>query len=433
MRAIRFALCKFRPTTKLAQPWCLVRTSACTTQPLPAMWHQQSKRPKGYHCDGSGLPKAPPPSCSVKPYPIGALYRSTIVRNRVVCLVVVAAVLASCGGAGGPSTAGNPASPTRLGPSPASSARLQSPPVGSPSPSPAVSADPELLSNTNGSFAFRHPPSWKFTNCENFAYAIWFGTADNVGCAGESSGYFAIIVLSVPGDQRSAPSQGNYIHVGTVDQAAAVQVSGIEGVRTTAHLDSNPGMGPEAGTTQLLYDVYNGARTYFALYQHRPTEPDNSSAFDDLMQHSFKFAPWNGYRSDKWGYTVDYPASWYDLSNLGAPDTEEYFANEQSIGSPVGMDSQGVFFALNIETGSCRAAPPGNVDATTQLTVDGQTVTRISGFLGPPQSEVYWSSFASIPKTTSCFGFAFIFGSKAARDADLQITDQIISSFTTSN
>jgi hypothetical protein len=295
-----------------------------------------------------------------------------------------------------------------------------------------VPADPRLLSNTSGSFAFRHPASWHFINCENYAYATWFGSAEGVGCVGESSGYFAMTVDSVEGDQRLAPAQGKYIHVGTIDRVTPIKVDRVDGTRTSAHIAANPGMGPEAGTTQILYDVYNGSRTYLVLYQHRPSEPDNSSAFDDLMQQSFRFSAWNSYHSERWGYTVDYPATWYDLGTLGAPDTEKYFANEKSIGSPIGMDSQGVLFVLSTVTGSCRAAPPGKVDATAQLDVDGQIVPRVSGFLGPPQSEVYWGSYASIPKGTNCFGFAFVFGSQSTRDANLRITDQIISSFTAS-
>jgi len=181
-----------------------------------------------------------------------------------------------------------------------------------------------------------------------------------------------------------------------------------------------------------MYDVYNGTRTYLVLYQHRPNQTDYSTAFDDVMQHSFRFSPWNGYHSDRWGYTFDYPASWYDLSNLGAPDTEKYFANEKDIGSPIGMDSAGAFLALGTVAGSCRPAPPGNVDNTAQLTANGQTVTRVSGFLGPPQSEIFWSAYASVPNGSNCFGFAFIFGSKSARDSNLRTSDEIISSFTTS-
>jgi hypothetical protein len=342
------------------------------------------------------------------------------VRKVGLWLVLAAALLASCGHAS--PTAGQSTSPPRL----------ESPPVASPTPSTTVSADPQLLSNTSGGFAFRHPAEWQFINCENYAYAMWFGSAEGVGCVGESSGYFAMSVDSVEGDQRSAPAQGNYIHIGTVDGVTPIKVDGVDGTRTSAHIDSNPGMGPEGGTTQILYDFYNETRTYLVLYQHRPSEPDYSPAFDDLMQRTFRFSAWSGYHSKKWRYTIDYPSTWYDLGNLGAPDTETYFANEKNIGSPIGMDSQGVFFALSSVTGACRAAPPGNVDDTAQLTLAGQAVTRVSGFLGPPQSEVYWGSYASIPKGSNCFGFAFIFGSKPSRDTNLRITDQIISSFTTS-
>lgn len=261
---------------------------------------------------------------------------------------------------------------------------------------------------------------------------MWSGIASPAGCHGESSGYFAIIVMSVVGDQQSAPSQGSYIYIGAADKTGTTNVDGVEGSRSTARIVSNLPLGPEVGTTQILYDIYNGTRTYFALYQHRQIEPDYSSAFDDMMQHSFRLSAWNGYHSEKWGYTVDYPATWYDLPNLGAPGTEKYFANEKHIGSPIGMDGGGVFFALSTVTGSCRAAPPGDIDHTAQLTVDGQTVTRVSGFLGPQQSEVYWGSYASVPKGDRCFGFAFIFGSKPARDSNLRISDEIITSFTAS-
>jgi hypothetical protein len=96
------------------------------------------------------------------------------------------------------------------------------------------------------------------------------------------------------------------------------------------------------------------------------------------------------------------------------------------------MGADGVFFNLSVLSGQCRAAPPGDIDGTAQLTVEGQPVTRVTGFLGPPRSEVFWGSYASVPKGTNCFAFAFVFGGKAARDANLRITDQMISSFTTS-
>lgn len=241
-----------------------------------------------------------------------------------------------------------------------------------------------------------------------------------------------MLVMSVEGDQRSAPSQHNYVWIGPIDAQTATQVDGVGGTRISAHVDKDPGMGPAAGTTQIVYDVYNGKRTYLSLYQHRPGQTDYSATFDDVMQHSFRLAPWNGYHSERWGYTLDYPASWYDLSNFGAPDSEKYFANESGLGSPIGMDSSGAFVAVSVISGSCRKPPPGNVDSTVQLSVDGQTVTRVSGFLGPPRSEVYWSSYAFVPLGTNCYGLACFFGSKTARDSNLRITDEIIRSFTTS-
>jgi hypothetical protein len=155
--------------------------------------------------------------------------------------------------------------------------------------------------------------------------------------------------------------------------------------------------------------------------------PASSARLESPVTHG-----WNSYHSQKWGYTINYPASWYDLGNLGAPDKEQYFANRKDIGLPMGMGADGVFFNLSVLSGQCRAAPPGDIDGTAQLTVEGQPITRVTGFLGPPRSEVFWASDASVPKGTNCFAFAFVFGGKAARDANLRITDQMISSFTTS-
>jgi hypothetical protein len=193
-------------------------------------------------------------------------------------------------------------------------------------------------------------------------------------------------------------------------------------------------MGPEAGTTQVLYSVYNGERTYFALYQHRPGKIDYTSAFDDVMQHWFWLTPWTSYRSDRSGYTVDYPASWYALGTLGAPDSNRYFANRADVSSPLGMDAGGAFLRINADTGPCVAPPRVAVDGTAQLRVGGQSVARITGFVGSAQNadgEGFWAAYADVPVTGGCFEISFIFGGKAARDANLRTADQIVGSFTT--
>jgi hypothetical protein len=141
---------------------------------------------------------------------------------------------------------------------------------------------------------------------------------------------------------------------------------------------------------------------------------------------------WNHYHSEKWGYSIEYPPGWFELPNYGAPDTEKYFGNEKDMGSPISIDARAVLLSLSTLTAGCRVTPTGNIDGTARLKVNGQTVTRVTGFLGGSQSEAYWSSQASIPNGTVCFGFAFVFGNKSTRDANLPITDQLITSFTTS-
>src|SRR5260370_38581093 len=140
-------------------------------------------------------------------------------------------------------------------------------------------------------------------------------------------------------------------------------------------------MGPEAGTTQIVYDVFNGRVTYLVLYQHRPSTSDESSVFDDLMLRCFRFSAWSSYHSEKWGYTIDYPATWYDLGKLGGPDTETYFANEKNVGSPIGMDSQGAFFAHGTWANTSPGAPPDNVDATAPSAHDAPRGPRIIALL----------------------------------------------------
>jgi hypothetical protein len=129
---------------------------------------------------------------------------------------------------------------------------------------------------------------------------------------------------------------------------------------------------------------------------------------------------------------VDYPATWYDIPNFGAPDTDKYFANEKDVGSPIALDQAGLFVVVVADAGSCRSTPPGTVDGTAQLKAGGKTVTRVTGFLGPPQGDADWQAFASVPGGAHCFSLEFFFGSKAARDANLPTTDQVITTFRTS-
>src|SRR3979409_1892840 len=77
---------------------------------------------------------------------------------------------------------------------------------------------------------------------------------------------------------------------------------------------------------------------------------------------------WHHFHSEQLGYSVDYPPDWYDLPNQGAPETEKYFGSKKDIGAPLGMQADEVLLSLSTLNGGGRAAPPGNVDGTAQLT-----------------------------------------------------------------
>src|SRR5690349_19757752 len=57
---------------------------------------------------------------------------------------------------------------------------------------------------------------------------------------------------------------------------------------------------------------------------------------------------WKTYISARWGYSIDYPTSWYDLPNHGAPDTQKYFSNE-NVGAPLQMSASGVWETIDVE------------------------------------------------------------------------------------
>ena len=71
-----------------------------------------------------------------------------------------------------------------------------------------------------------------------------------------------------------------------------LKVDGATGERITDTFTAGPdktgGFGPDPGTEQVLYAVYNGTLTYYAVYQRLPTQPDETGMFDQLMA-SFVF------------------------------------------------------------------------------------------------------------------------------------------------
>ena len=138
-------------------------------------------------------------------------------------------------------------------------------------------------------------------------------------------------------------------------------------------------------------------------------------------------AGWITYTHLKWGYSLWYPASWFDLDTFGAPDTQKYFSNER-VGAPLQVDSAGIWLTIAVADGVCPSpATPG--PGQKQLMVGGQLVTRTSGHFAPPGAEGGWTIGADVPGRGACFSFRYIAQTQEARDANLDIADQMISSF----
>ena len=139
---------------------------------------------------------------------------------------------------------------------------------------------------------------------------------------------------------------------------------------------------------------------------------------------------WITYSSLAWCFALDYPASWYDLPNLGAPHTDKYFSNED-VGGPLYLTAAGIFLVVSITHGDCPAAWMKNyrIDGESTLIVAGTPVRRTYGFLAPPQSESGWIIHAAVARSSNCYTIEFITLSRSARDSNLATADRIITSF----
>jgi photosystem II stability/assembly factor-like uncharacterized protein len=137
-------------------------------------------------------------------------------------------------------------------------------------------------------------------------------------------------------------------------------------------------------------------------------------------------AGWLTYSSPRGGYSVDYPATWCDLPNFGAPDTEKYFSNE-SAGSLYGMTRKGILGGITVSAGACPA--PGEfreIYEQATLKVAGQDVKRTYGYFGGLEVAVMIQ--AAIPHGGNCYTFNFITQTRQTGDQYLSTADRMITS-----
>jgi hypothetical protein len=136
-------------------------------------------------------------------------------------------------------------------------------------------------------------------------------------------------------------------------------------------------------------------------------------------------AGWKSYTSTKWGYTIKYPSSWIDLSNLGGTDSEQYFANEK-VGSSNYMSDKGIFVAILVfrmpgnpgrgeplDANQCLRHDIGGVTLARQsnVNVDGLT-SNINAIGTVGRSELV----VNLVKGANCYWFQYFFHSVQLRD-----------------
>src|SRR5690349_21654018 len=141
---------------------------------------------------------------------------------------------------------------------------------------------------------------------------------------------------------------------------------------------------------------------------------------------------WKTYVSTRWGYSVDYPADWYNLPNFGAPDTSKYFSNE-NVGAPVLMSSRGVWETIEVQPNSTGSCPPSIVSTyvirKSPTTVDGVATTRYVSNVTPSGTEPAYTIGVWVTHSGSCYSLQFVSMTPSTRDASSAVTDQTIASF----
>jgi len=175
----------------------------------------------------------------------------------------------------------------------------------------------------------------------------------------------------------------------------------------------------------VLVALLGGVVGLLVVLRHQPTAPPTTGIVLDPT------ADWRTYTSPKWGYSIKYPPTWFDVPNRGAPDSDKYFAN-RDVGAPLQMDSDGVFLGIQVSLRSgtkCSAAPYIQGDAGAgqkELIIDGVTASRYTTSqkgTGP----VF--TILDLERPPLCYELRFVSYSIATRDSNLPTEELILSSF----
>jgi len=141
---------------------------------------------------------------------------------------------------------------------------------------------------------------------------------------------------------------------------------------------------------------------------------------------------WKTYLSARWGYSIDYPADWFDLDNAGAPDTQKYFSNER-VGAPLEMTARGVWVTVEVQPNPTGPCPPSYVSKyvvrQSPTTLDSVATTRYVINMTPSGGEAGYIIGVWGMHSASCYSIQFLSTTPATRDALAGTADKLIASF----
>lgn len=140
-------------------------------------------------------------------------------------------------------------------------------------------------------YSFQCPTGWKFINCEETAFGgsyTWL-VNPSPSCLPEQYGA-RMMIESAAGDHSADPENYQRLYVGERQSSQPVTVAGVGGTRRTYVVTANNPLPPPRNTVQILYTFVTGGRTYFALYDRYPGEPDLTVDFDRMVTASFRFS-----------------------------------------------------------------------------------------------------------------------------------------------
>jgi hypothetical protein len=165
------------------------------------------------------------------------------------------------------------------------------------------------------------------------------------------------------------------------------------------------------------------------LFKSEPAGPGAAATPAPSASPSPAFG-WTAYANPRWAYTMQYPATWYDVQTASPQDTNKYFSNEH-INGPYEMTEAG--FWLSIKTFErpgidCKNEPSrGTTSQQSSATMGGLPATRWVGQSSPGAPERWWTIIYSVSRPKGCHVFEFLTRNQQTRDMVLETADRMIS------